>query len=352
MNILVFTTTYLNLYKPIIENLIQQGHKTTVIIDPIFPNDPKLTCLDLTKNKIDEWENNVNIFWNNQKKYLNNEYDVFLSLNGTSITTQIVNNIKQLNKGIKTVLYAWDGFKYLNFKPIENAFENRYSFDLDDCLENNNWHLLPFYHLCKYQRSKEHKYDLFCIGTNHDNRLEFIRKIVTNIDSNKHRLLIKILPLKYSLIAYLKMIVLSPINKRCRMTLLFKLGLIERRFKLNKMISVEEYNQLLDQSKCIIDDVREGQAGLSPRFIWALAANKKILTSNTEAYDYAFVNHENTCVISKHNPQVPKHFFNSRTETKRSELLDTLYIDNWCRILLGESYLPDYSISSNHNEIS
>ena len=344
MKILLFTTTYLDLYKPVVESLERQCHEVSVILDPMLPNDPKFKAQKVSSADQMHWESSVKDFWLNHRVYESGDYDIFLSLNGISITPEIVSGIKKSNPHIRTVIYAWDGLRYVDFNNLRAEFHECFSFDVDDCTEFSKWQLLPVFHVNeKIGNTYPPKYDLFCIGTNHDNRLEFLSKVESSIHNKGLKYILKVVPEKRKLWDYIKMLLISPFRPSLRKTLFFELGLTNRSIKINKPLTIDQYNQYLSESKCIIDDVRNGQGGLSPRFVWAIACGKKVLTTNDHAYRYTFVNPGNTQIINKENPSLPFDFIsNSGSIQSDKSLMQSLFIDNWVGILLGLKPLPKF----------
>ena len=45
-------------------------------------------------------------------------------------------------------------------------------------------------------------------------------------------------------------------------------------------INADDYNTIMEESECVLDIDRPMQTALTPRLVWALAAGKKIITSN------------------------------------------------------------------------
>lgn len=234
MKILLFATTYLNLYKPVVSSLERQGHEVTVILDPMLPYDPKFMDHTVTPAEQRHWESSVKEFWLNHNAYESGDYDAFLSLNGISITSEIVSVIKKNNPQIKTIIYAWDGLRYVNFNCLRTVFQKCYSFDVNDCTDFADWHLLPVFHVTDdtHQISPQN-YDLFCIGTNHDNRLEFLHNVKSLLRGKGLKYILKIVPEKRKPWDYLKMLLMSPFKEATRKKLLFELGLTNRSIKIN-----------------------------------------------------------------------------------------------------------------------
>ena len=92
---------------------------------------------------------------------------------------------------------------------------------------------------------------------------------------------------------------------------------------------------MMNMSNCILDSQREGQSGLTARFVWALANGQKIITTNKYVVDYAFINAGQVCIIDKMNPVVPVDFVKSPLCEENVTDVTFLRIDNWVKELLA-----------------
>ena len=351
MNILLFTTTYLDLYKPVVDVLQNQGHTVSVIKDTDSLNigDPKLRAgiQDKIRNRIKyrDWNERVRNYWLSQGDTLSKDYDMFICLNGTAIDKHIINMLKLNNPNMKeVVLYAWDDLSYWDFNLIRSSFDRAYTFDIVDSRKYAGWELLPPFYISpenKYGDKADEEYNLFMIGTNHDGRFVFINKVLQQlktigIDNNCVKLLREKRGNRYQLIKT----ILKALFPSYKLNMDFDLGKIPE-YSLEKPIDIDEYNRLLNKSKIVFDDVRPGQSGLSPRFVWALANNKKVITTNKFADQYSFVNKESVMCIDRQNPKLLKRFFTDKTEKSEGNL-ETLELSNWVKILIGEVPVPKY----------
>ena len=92
---------------------------------------------------------------------------------------------------------------------------------------------------------------------------------------------------------------------------------------------------MISQSRCVLDDQRSTQSGLTAKFMWALANHKKIVTTNKWAYEYKFVSPQQVLIIDKINPVISENFIkNPITEGKYCDV-SSFYIDRWIDELLS-----------------
>lgn len=338
---LIFTTEYLNLQKPVIEELERLGWEVTTIKDCLLEGDPKLRSTPL-RNFIKRfikfpkhlsWLKRAELFWSPVLATLCEHYDLFLCLNAFTIPPSVVETIKQHTD--RTVLYVWDSSRTWDFSIIAPYFDEAYTFDLLDSERHSSLKLLPNYYTePKHIEISSVKYPAIIIGANRDQRIRFVTSLASEI--RRHRIynyFFKLLPHS-----------LPPLSQRLfkdyRLSKKLNSGKLEE-FELKAPLEPEEYMSLMEQSEIIVDDVMPEQSGLTPRFIWGLARGKKIITTNRYALRYNFVAPENVCIVDRKNPIIPDTFL-AATPVKNPDHLHTLEIKNWVRIITGESPLPDY----------
>lgn len=353
MKILLFITPYLNLCQPIIDELRSQGHDITILKDPVYPNDPTLRKKkSISENDFVKWNNKVTLYWEENKFLVSKRFDVFISINGISLNETAFQLINKYSPNILKVMYVWDSFNYRNFRILENNFDKLYTFDVLDA-KKSKWQLLPSFYIDHPEIiNSKPKYDISLIGTNHDGRYSFIRKLLPFIKSEKLTYYIKIFvrPNQHNIKGFIKDGLMMVLRPKTFHDFLFKYNLENNDLKIEKMIEYSEYQDIMMSSNCIIDDNRPNQAGLSPRFIRAVALNKKIITTNQWVYQYSFVNRDNVMIIDKKNFKLDTDFFVKEIGHYKNSNLKFLEISNWVKILIGEIEIPNFTIVSDENK--
>lgn len=344
MNILFFTSNHLNLYKPVVQELRSNGLAVTVLESPIYPYDSKINRY-LEKSKINSWNKKVEQFWTDNKEIWHTKYDLFICFNAPSINLPVLNSITDANPGIKKIIYIWDSLNYIDFNQIVNSFDLAFSFDYVDCKNSNIWNLLPsFYLRVNDGQLNTFDYDLFCIGFNHDNRYKFIKNLMPQIKQYNLKYYIKIFR-RYpnlSIVSKIKFILKNILSMENFQNMLFEIGIIDRELGTDKLIPNKTFSELMSHSKCVLDDTRENQAGLSPRFIWAYFDGKFILTTNKWAHCYSFVDKNRVLIIEKDSPKINNSFWKIEGRILNTPISDSLHISNWVKILLGEVKCPQF----------
>lgn len=104
-------------------------------------------------------------------------------------------------------------------------------------------------------------------------------------------------------------------------------------------LSPDEFRDKISCSKIVVDTHTRHQTGLTARFMWALGARKKIVTTNSSISQYDFFSKEQIYVLTK-----PYEFGDSFSRFANSPLvlsnkvessIDRFRIDNWLSTILS-----------------
>ena len=343
MKILFIAPSYLGLYKPIYEELCNQGHEVTCLIQEDFKSDPFLKMsfflirlINLLKWKIKRIPLK---YWISQckNKELDQKFDVLFVIQGTTFDPYLLTFLKKRNPNLKSSLYIWDSNRWYDFFRNAKYFDKVFSFDLHDVKKSKlpNVSFLPFYWTEDLADTNiDIKYSISSIGTNHHGRLAIYKQVYSQLQ-------------KMGIPNYIKLVVnCSPTSFRKKLRL-FKLYLLRKRetieefkvisgelsfpFVTNKMYSSEEYNKIILQSKAVLDTDNPTQFGTTPRLIWALAANKHIYTTNTFVVNFPFYNSDYVHIIDRKKPVLDLSLLDKNTSVSPRDSILNLRIDNWVK---------------------
>lgn len=335
MKILFIANTHMNIYKEIEEEIINQGHIVITIEDKLIKGDPYFINKSfIRKIKTFGWEKRIKKYWENRITKLDKHFDILFVISGTSINNWVIELIKKYNPNIKTVYYTWDNCSYYNYKRHLDYFDNSYTFDIEDASQDKRWSLLPI--PCRINEYiQKPKYDFFLLGTNHSNRLDFYKKIYSQLVVTSYKYYIKLLATPISMVKTISDYIIRR-DKVAFRKRNFSKGKYMKEILLKEPISPKKYNGIIQNSKCIIDDSRPGQSGLSARFMWALANRKKIITTNKWALEYSFVNPKQIRIIDSNNPKIPFDFIEEDKEELNVEnrIINYTYT-NWVKTILS-----------------
>lgn len=341
MEILFLAPNYLGLHDPIICGLEAKGHHVVYVEDQLLPFYPYFR-----RSKINSILYNIIHFFRNTNKLYDEywqhtieshrlnkyQFDVLFCINGTSLHSFFFNFISSNYPYIKKSLYLWDTNEHYDFSRNIPFFDKVFTFDRNDA-NKMEVKYLPFYfpNFLKESGNDIIKYDAFCIGTLHDNRLAILENIARQMDKLGLKYLFKVVcqartPSMIDLIVYYLHYLID--NKYQREERKYRLGLKSNKFITSEMYSIEEYTSLMRQCKVIIDTDKPSQSGLTPRLVWALALGKRIITSNSHVETDPYCSGGNVIVFNRNNPIVTKDMFNDDNIYK-SNLIKDLNLTSW-----------------------
>lgn len=341
MKVLFIANTVQNMYLDIYNELLRQGHEVVLVKDKLLLFDPYTSkCCHLKHVKKYMWNICAYLYWKIRiinDAQLNKPFDVLFILSGVSVNKSFIKMMKDLNSNLKTVLYTWDSCNYYRFDRLLSIVDKGYTFDIDDVEKDNRWHLLPIYYIDSKAQTHDFKYDVFSVGSNHAGRYLFFKKIMPQIVDNDIKYFIKIIckPLHLSMKERL-MLVFSEDSMKDRLNeIAFSRGKQDTNILSQTRISRDDYYEKCASSRCVIDDHRIGQSGLTARFMWALALGKKIITTNDSVYKYSFVDKNHVCLIDKDKPIIDLDFVKTDIASCDNETLIKFRLDNWVKTILS-----------------
>ena len=333
MNILLLAPTYLNLYQDVFSELERQGHSVDFIEDRSFKFDP---CLIRNKKKspVKEWLYGklLKFYWEKkcstiQKKHI----DVLFVINGKSYHPYLKEFIKCKNPGLKVILYLWDKtYRNYRFDKYFDSFDDVITFDRIDA-EKLNIRFQPFYWAPKPTSSPiVRTYDITGFGTMRKDRYELFKHIWLLTQKSHLTYFIKLYqkPLPKSLFSIIKRDVKALLGKKEET---FIADLIT-----NNPLTPAEFRSLIYKSRCVIDTYNTFQEGMTPRFMWALGAGCKIITTNKNCKKYPFYSPEYIYIVESDKPQIAIDFLlhNYQHPQSRKEIINQYRIDNWLKQIL------------------
>ncbi len=316
MRILLLAPKYMGLYKSILIELEKQGHDVVFIEDDSFKFDYRY---QYRHNVIEKIRNfilkKISVYCIDKKKYWDSilrgigdlRFDVIFVVNGFSYDNYLLQELRKYNNEIKTRLYLWDNLYVYDFSYVINDFQKCYTLDYLDSTVNEKLCFLPaFWIKEKNKNENELLYDVFMVGTNHDDRYSITKKVIKQLNHMKSPYFIKIID-------------------RFR----FCSDLI-----IHNYIPSNEYTKLMGQSRCIFDTERPSQTGPTVRMIWALALGKKIITTNTFMTRMPFFNSKQIAILDRNHPIIEESFVKGDETFPTDEYIMELRIDNWVRKIL------------------
>lgn len=341
MKILFIAPNYMGLSGPIKQIMEELGHDVCFIEDitpSFYPYYRRrgvqrllyniiLSFKNVDRKFINYWDDVISRF-----NLMDRHFDLLFCINGTSLHSYFFDKVIQINPTIKKVLYIWDTNKYYNFDWYLKYFDKAFTFDKSDAKELNIQYL-PFYYIRNNNFNNKFKYDAFCIGSLHDGRLQILDMIASQLDKMNLNYLFKVVytpidnTLLNRLILYFRRLFDSELSIIERE---YKMGIRTHKFLSNTPTSINDYNQLMSQSRVIIDTDRQSQVGLTPRLVWAIASGKSIITTNSNVKNCLYCPTDRIWIIDRESPIIFKSMFEERQFSEEFNTnIKKLEIQNW-----------------------
>lgn len=340
MKVLLLAPSYLELYKPILDTMRNMGHDVTYIEDitpPFYPYYKRGFLNGLLYRTYNIFKNIDYLYkqyWDaiiKEYHLQDYRYDVFFCINGTSLHHYFINFIDRNNPKIFKTMYLWDTNKYYDFARFIKCFHKVFTFDFADSKELSV-NYLPFYYLENKNVLRTFKYDAFCIGSLHDNRLAILDEISKQLDSYSLTYIFKVVyvpirnTIKNEIRYYLSFLINDKVERDERK---YKMGLLKHKLLTTTIYPVDVYNELMHECKVIIDTDRQSQVGLTPRLVWAIASGKNIITTNSNIVKDPYCPQDGIWIIDRNKPQITKEMFKNNRQYVLTDEFEKLEIHQW-----------------------
>lgn len=230
-------------------------------------------------------------------KFLNGKsYDLILIIKGRGLSPSLITHLKKASS--KVIAYTYDSFKYhdapLKWLTLVNKF---YTFDYRDSDKHNLPIVELFSSIPEDLSQKIYDFDISAIVRNHSDRLEYIHKVISNLDVKTKFIYIY----EKNLVTFVQNIIRSPI-----------LYLKYWKFISFKPLPYSEYIKVLRESNFTIDYAHPAQSGITIRCFEALSTQTKIITNNPFVTKSKYFSEENTVIFKiDSDPITMKKKFNN-----------------------------------------
>ena len=259
-------------YHNMLNTVLQLKYNVTLVNSELYDQDVLKTyynchtirwgfrkCFPFIKKK--EQENATKAFVDDFLMHIQKQkdyYQVVLCVNGAYISSKVYETIKRNNPKARYIYYAWDDLKNL-FKTFHiKFFDEKYSYNINDCKRKRFSYLPMFVAEDEVEgHAVKDEYDISYIASAHSDRIDIANKLYEKYGE------------KYRLFIYLY----SPQKTN-------------EKFCHSSALSYEEYMNIMRKSKVILDVPHISQTGPTTRLFDALLTKTKVITTNSYIKDY------------------------------------------------------------------
>lgn len=257
-------------------------------------------------------------------------YDFFLLIKGETIPLFFLEEFSVLNSASLKIFYAYDAVcEYPKSVSLYPYFDKNFTFEPGDAI-TYKLHFRPLFFLDNFRIQKQtpKKYDITFIGSAHTDRYVIGEKV-------KH--FAKILNLNTFFYYYTPGKTVFALKKLFDKTLQ---KFDEKKLSFKKL-KHSEIMSIYEESFSVLDINKPIQKGLTMRTFEALAAGKKLITTNTDLINYPFYSLRNTTILNRDDIVLHEDFFKSPFQELESNVLEKMSLNSWIHCLFFE-HQDDY----------
>ena len=247
------------------------------------------------------------------------KYEIVLVINGQTLSTKFLQEVRNAFPSALFVLYMWDSIHNQKSALQKLAlFDRCISFDKNDA-HTYKMHFRPLFFSSGFEHPPTDSFDyhLSFIGTAHSDRYRIISKITASLESSIVCYLYLFLQAPWVFYAY------KATNK----------GFWSAKFEQFRFqpLAKKQVQDVFLKSKCILDIEHPRQTGLTMRSLETLGASKKLITTNRDICEYDFFDKNNICVINRNTPSVTKAFLETPYHPIEPSLYDQYKLSSWVK---------------------
>lgn len=230
-------------------------------------------------------------------------------------------DLEEFGRRTDLKVYFWDSVENKRgFKELLSLKGSICTFDKSDAVKYNLDFLPLFFDENYIYRGEKKCHDLSFIATMHSDRNIVLERIIAKLPINFQIYTFKYLPSKLIYIA--------------RRFLLQKYKYDNIKSFSFKPMPIEAVARVLKSTKIVLDINHPHQNGLTSRTMEALAANCKLITTNSAIINYDFFDPSIVCVVDRENPEIPEDFLTPANSKLYEDFRKKYDIKSWAKKIL------------------
>ena len=250
--------------------------------------------------------------------------DVFV-IKGEAVTVSVVRRLRAAFPKARFTLYFWDSYRNMpkGTEAKVDLFDRAFTFDPVDAEADHRLTYRPLFHLKEFTALAERvrDIDILFIGTAHSDRYDVLKRIETAIPTGYG--FTKLLYYPSRSLYQIKRVLRPSQWRSTPPDVIFK--------PLQKPAVLA----LIARAKVIVDVERPVQTGYTIRTIEAVAAGRKLITTNPRIRDADFYRSANHLYIDRHNPRIDADFLDGPVEVIPHHIIRRYDVDGWLNDIFG-----------------
>ena len=253
------------------------------------------------------------------KKIYNKQYDFVLVIRGSTLTTDLMEDMIKFYPNAKFYLYQWDSVKNnSNTINISRYFDKVSTFDPKDAYKYG-WDYRPLFFVKSCERNKKRNIDIAFICTLHSKRAR-IYKLLKKYNYKKYIYV-------YSKLShFIKERFLNKNHDYVDMSL-FDIKFIS--------ISLKQLNTIMSNTNIIVDYTHPNQTGFTMRICEAIGNRCKIVTNNKLIKEADFYNENNIYIYDEDNFMIPENFMKTPYFELSQDVYNKYKLSSWIKDIIN-----------------
>ncbi|MEY8761157.1 hypothetical protein [Chryseobacterium tongliaoense] len=220
----------------------------------------------------------------------------------------------------RLITYLYDNLERFPVHDKLYLFDKIFSFDIGDIEKYGFEKLTNYIYLPHLSHKKQNPaMDLFYITSYDNKRVSFIKLLAKRLMALDLKFQIMIIGKKSWKHQLKNILIQVPEN----LSIIFSM----------KKVCHKDLPKYYQNSKALLDLMREGQYGLSFRVFEAMSLEKKIITDNEAIKSYDFYNAHNILVLNETCSNLDKSFFELPYEDIPEDIYNKYTLDHWVNVV-------------------
>lgn len=242
-----------------------------------------------------------------------------LVIKGEALSLQALHRLRAAFPQARFTLYFWDSYRNMPKGSAQKVdfFDRAFTFDPVDARADSRLAYRPLFYLKEFAAlpQVERDIDLLFIGTVHSDRYDVLKRIARAIPPGR----------TFETYLYFPSRSFYQIKRIVRPSYwgATPRGIIFTPLPKQKILS------LMARAKVIVDVERPVQTGYTIRSIEAIAAGRKLVTTNPRLHEADFYRKSNHLYIDRRNPSIGADFLDAPFEELPDHVLARYGVDGW-----------------------
>lgn len=345
--ILLLAPRFYGLELKIRSNLEDSGYEVVYIENCDLPLEYR------SKSSAFKWFRKIYfLFFSPRRKYLKRcfnsipdlNFNILFSINCHINCRYLFRRLKNVNPGMKSVLFLWDTLSRYSWHQEIKRFDKVYTFDRKDSEKYRLQYKPNFFLKYTGDHLKVIKNDLFFAGKFSADRLILLETVIAEAERKglSHDIILhpSYRKVMHSKLIYKALKYTSSFSRRAgdyALTYEVNESVLSRPFIKHEKAAYDEIINRMMESNVVLDISPEGQSGYTHRLIQGLVNGRKVLTTNIQVLGESFYNADQIRILDREKVRLDSDWIKEKRRFNSPAELEDLEISDWLKSIFDES---------------